>query len=59
MKNKVIELAIKMCDKSLAPFSNYKVGSSVETISGEICANDSLKKPIKIGGIADIYSLER
>ena len=36
MKNKVIELAIKMCEKSHAHFSNYKVGSSVETSSGEI-----------------------
>ena len=36
MKNKVIELAIKMCGKSYAPFSNYKVGSSVETNTGEI-----------------------
>ena len=36
MKNKVIELAIKMCEKSHAPFSNYKVGSSVETSAGEI-----------------------
>ena len=36
MKNKVIELAIKMCEKSHAPFSNYKVGSSVETSTGEI-----------------------
>ena len=36
MNNKVIELAIKMCEKSHAPFSNYKVGSSVETSTGEI-----------------------
>ena len=36
MKNKVIELAIKMCEKSHAPFSKYKVGSSVETSTGEI-----------------------
>ena len=36
MKNKVIELAIKMCEKSHAPFSNYKVWSSIETITGEI-----------------------
>ena len=36
MKNKVIELAIKMREKSHAPFSNYKVGSSVETSAGEI-----------------------
>ena len=36
MKNKVIALAIKMCDKSHAPFSNYKVGASIETTRGEI-----------------------
>ena len=36
MKNKVIELAIKMCEKAHAPFSNYKVGSSIETSTGEI-----------------------
>ena len=36
MKNRVIELAIKMCENSYAPFSNYKVGSSIETTSGKI-----------------------
>jgi len=36
MNNKVVELAIKMCEKAHAPFSNYKVGSSVEIITGEI-----------------------
>jgi len=36
MNKKVVELAIKMCEKAHAPFSNYKVGSSVEIITGEI-----------------------
>jgi len=36
MNQKVVELAIKMCEKAHAPFSNYKVGSSVEIITGEI-----------------------
>ena len=36
MNKKVIELAIKMCEKAHAPFSNYKVGSAVEIITGEI-----------------------
>jgi cytidine deaminase len=36
MNKKVVELAIKMCEKAHAPFSNYKVGSAVEIITGEI-----------------------
>ena len=36
MNKKVVELAMKMCEKAHAPFSNYKVGSSVEIITGEI-----------------------
>ena len=36
MNKKVVQSAIKMCEKSYAPFSNYKVGSAVEIESGEI-----------------------
>ena len=36
MNKKVIQSAIKMCEKAHAPFSNYKVGSAVEINSGEI-----------------------
>ena len=36
MNKKVIQLAIKMCEKAYAPFSKYKVGSAVEIDSGKI-----------------------
>tara|TARA_B100000427_G_C15514206_1_gene597515 strand:+ start:1936 stop:2319 length:384 start_codon:yes stop_codon:yes gene_type:complete len=36
MNNQVIELAIKMCKKAHAPFSNYRVGAAAEIITGEI-----------------------
>ena len=35
-KNKIAKEAIKMCERSHAPFSNYKIGSAVEVKSGEI-----------------------
>lgn len=36
MNKKVIKSAITMSEKAYAPFSKYKVGSAVETLSGEI-----------------------
>tara|TARA_B100000579_G_C22180846_1_gene554113 strand:+ start:74 stop:457 length:384 start_codon:yes stop_codon:yes gene_type:complete len=36
MNKKVIKSAIKMSEKAYAPFSQYKVGSAIETISGKI-----------------------
>ena len=36
MNKKVIQTAIKMCEKAYAPFSKYKVGSAVEIDSGKI-----------------------
>ena len=30
MNDKLIHLAIEMCDRSYAPFSNYRVGAAVE-----------------------------
>ena len=36
MNKKVIKSAIKMSEKAYAPFSQYKVGSAIETLSGKI-----------------------
>jgi len=36
MNKKIIQTAIKMCEKAYAPFSKYKVGSAVEIESGKI-----------------------
>ena len=36
MNENVINYAIKMCQNSYAPFSNYYVGAAVETISNDI-----------------------
>ena len=36
MNKKVIKVAIRMRQNSYAPYSEYKVGSAVEVISGEI-----------------------
>ena len=36
MNKKIVQTAIKMCEKAYAPFSKYKVGSAVEVESGEI-----------------------
>ena len=36
MNKKIIKIAIQMRQNSYAPYSNYKVGSAVEVISGEI-----------------------
>ena len=36
MNKKVVQSAIKMCEKAYAPFSKYKVGSAVEIDSGKI-----------------------
>ena len=36
MNKEIIEIAIRMRQHSYAPYSNYKVGSAVEVISGEI-----------------------
>ena len=36
MNESVIKCAIKMCENSHAPFSNYCVGAAVETISNDI-----------------------
>ena len=42
-KNKVVKEAIKMCERSHAPFSNYKVGSAVEVKSGEIVGGSNIE----------------
>ena len=36
MNKEIVEIAIRMRQHSYAPYSNYKVGSAVEVISGEI-----------------------
>ena len=36
MNKKLIEVAIEMRNKSYCPYSNYKVGAAIETISGEV-----------------------
>ena len=36
MNKKLIKVAIAMRERSFAPYSNYKVGSSIEVVSGEI-----------------------